>query len=349
MIRPDAPIEFEVRYDLRNPEQWARPWNEHYAHFLDQVAWADEHGFDVLQLNEHHFSPDGYLPSPVTVAAAAAARTSRIRIRLAVVILPLKHPVQLAEDLAALDILSQGRLEVLVGSGYRAEEYGAYGVAMERRGARMEEALTLLRRCWTEDGFDFDGEFWSLRGVNVQPKPLQRPHPPLVVGGSSAAAARRAARLADGFAPTNFALLDEWRAEMSRLGKDWQAAARHNLRTSIGGSTFTHVSRDPRASWPRIREQLLYVVNSYAGWTSQRRGPAHVSGNAPEDLLTTPAYALLTPQEAIDRGRALLAEGKRVRMSLQPMLGGIPWDEGESCLDAVVSAVMPALRGPAGG
>jgi alkanesulfonate monooxygenase SsuD/methylene tetrahydromethanopterin reductase-like flavin-dependent oxidoreductase (luciferase family) len=278
------------------------------------------------------------------MAAAIAARTSRIRIRLAVVILSLKHPVQLAEDLAVVDILSRGRLEVMVGSGYRAEEYAAYGIPMQRRGARMEEALTLLRRCWTEDGFDFDGEFWSLRGVDVHPKPVQRPHPPLVIGGSSVAAARRAARLADGFAPTNFALLDAWREEMTRLGKDWRAAARYNMRTSIGGSTFTHVSRQPEQSWELIREQLLYVVNSYAGWTSQRSGPAHVSGGTPEELLQTSAYALLTPQDAIDRGRALLAEGKRVRLSLQPMIGGIPWDEGQRCLDAVVSDVMPALR-----
>jgi len=348
MSRPDAPIEFEVRYDLRNPDRFGHPWNEHYAHFLDQAAWADEHGFDVLQLNEHHFSPDGYLPSSVTVAAAVAARTSRIRIRLAVVILPLKHPVQLAEDLAVLDVLSNGRLEVLVGSGYRAEEYAAYGIPMRRRGARMEEAMTLLRRCWTEDGFDFDGEFWSLRDVNIQPKPVQHPHPPLVIGGSSIAAAHRAARLADGFAPTNFVLLDEWRAEMTRLGKDWQAAMRYSMRTSIGGSTFTHVSRDPQASWPLIREQLLYVVNNYAGWTSQRSGPAHVSGQTPEDLLATPAYALLSTDDAIDRGQTLLAEGNRVRMSLQPMIGGIPWDEGDRCLNAVVEEVMPALR-PAGG
>lgn len=346
--RPDLPIEFEIRYDLRNPERWRRPWHEHYAHFLDQVSWADENGFDVLQLNEHHFSPDGYLPSSVTLAAAVAARTSRIRIKLAVVILPLRHPVQLAEDLGILDVISNGRLEVLVGSGYRADEYAGYGISMQRRGARMSEALTLLRRCWTEDGFDFDGEFWSVRNVNVQPRPLQSPHPPLIIGGSSIAAAHRAARLADGFAPTNLALLEEWREEMQRLGKDWQAATRHNLRTAVGGSTFTHISSDPDQSWPLIREQLLYVVNSYAAWTAGRDGPAHVSGTTPEDLLATPAYALLTPDAAIEQGESLLAAGKRVRLSLQPMIGGIPLDEGQRCLEAVVDEVMPRLRSATG-
>jgi alkanesulfonate monooxygenase SsuD/methylene tetrahydromethanopterin reductase-like flavin-dependent oxidoreductase (luciferase family) len=278
------------------------------------------------------------------MAAAIASRTANIRIRLAVVILPLRHPVQLAEDLAVLDILSNGRLDVLVGAGYRAEEYSGYGIEMRRRGARMEEALTLMRRCWTKDGFDFDGEFWNVRNVNVQPKPLQQPHPPLVMGGSSLAAARRAARVADGFAPIDSGLLDEWRQEMTRLGKDWRTQSQHNLRTMIGGSRYTHVSDDPEVSWPLIREQLLYAASSYAAWTEQRGGPAHVSGTTPEHLLETDAYALLTPEAAIKTGESVLARGERARLSLQPMLAGIPWAEGQRCLNVVANDVMPRLR-----
>lgn len=344
MTEEKGSIEFEVRYDLRNPLRWRRPWPSVYEQFLRQVESADELGYDVIQLNEHHFSEDGYMPASVTMASAVAARTSKIRIRLAVVILPLKHPVQLAEELAIVDNLSNGRLELLVGAGYRAEEYAAYGIPFDDRGKRMEEALVLLRQCWTEDGFDFDGNYWKLTDVNVQPKPAQSPHPAVVVGGSSLGAARRAARSADGFAPTNFQLLDDWREEMERLGKDWRRALRYALRTAIGGATFTHISEQPDESWQLIREQLHYVVTNYAGWTKQRPGKAHASGETPEDLLTTGAYEVMTPEAAIEQGKTLISEGKRVRLSLQPMLGGIPWDEGQRSLDLVTNVVMPELR-----
>lgn len=344
MAHEKGSIEFEVRYDLRNPPRWVRPWNEVYSHFLEQVHNADELGFDVVQLNEHHFSEDGYLPASVTMAAAIAARTSRIRIRLAVVILPLKHPVQLAEELAVVDILSNGRLEVLVGAGYRAEEYSPYGIDFDSRSRRMEEALVILRRCWTENGFDFDGEFWTLRNVRTEPKPIQVPHPSLVMGGSTRGAARRAARLADGFGPTNFSLLEDWKQAMEEQGRDWRPQLRHALRTAIGGTTLTHLSVDPDESWLKIREQLHYVVSAYASWTKQRPGIPHASGETPEDLLKTGAYKVITPEEAIEEGKRLIDANHRVRLSLQPMLGGIPWDEGQKSLDLAANVVMPQLR-----
>lgn len=337
-------IEFEVRYDLRNPPKWRRPWNELYAHFLDQVQFAEEKGFDVVQLNEHHFSEDGYLPASVTMAAAIAARTSKIRIRLAVVILPLKHPVQLAEELAVVDILSNGRLEVLVGAGYRAEEYAPYGIEFEDRSKRMEEALAILRRCWTETGFDFDGDYWTLRNVDTQPKPIQNPHPALVMGGSTVGAARRAARLADGFGPTNFKLIEDWQREMERLGKDWRPPMRYALRVPIGGATFTHLSQNPEESWQRIRDPLHYVVTAYAGWGKRHPGKAHATGETPEDLLNTGAYLVMTPEDAVTQGMQMLTEQQRVRLSLQPMMGGIPWDEGQRSLDLATNIVLPQLR-----
>ncbi len=303
MAETKGSIEFELRYDLRNPLRWRRPWSELYAHFLDQIERADALGYDVIQLNEHHFSEDGYLPASVTMAAAIAARTSNVRIRLAVVLLPLKHPVELAEELAIVDNLSNGRLELLVGAGYRAEEYAPYGISFADRGKRMQEALQILRQCWTEEGFDFDGQYWSLKNVNVQPRPTQTPHPAIVVGGSSMAAVRRAANYADGFAPTNFALLDDYKKEMELLGKDWRPAMRYALRHAIGGTTFTHIAEDTDASWQRIREQLHYVVNHYASWTKQRPGPAHASGETPEDLLKTGGYTVITPQAAIEQGK----------------------------------------------
>src|SRR5438105_653835 len=111
-------MRFELRYDLRNPPQWRRPFEAYYADFLRQVEWADVHGFARVNLMEHHFVEDGYDPSPLTVAAAIAARTKRIKIKLNVLLLTLRHPVQVAEEIALVDIISGGRIEVVFGAGY---------------------------------------------------------------------------------------------------------------------------------------------------------------------------------------------------------------------------------------
>jgi alkanesulfonate monooxygenase SsuD/methylene tetrahydromethanopterin reductase-like flavin-dependent oxidoreductase (luciferase family) len=164
------------------------------------------------------------------------------------------------------------------------------------------------------------------------------------MGGSTVGAARRAARLADGFGPTNFKLIEDWQREMELLGKDWHPAMRYALRVPIGGATFTHLSQEPDVSWQRIREPLHYVVTAYAGWGKNHPGKPHPSGETPEDLLTTGAYLVMTPDDAVAQGKQMIAAKQRVRLSLQPMMGGIPWDEGQRSLDLATDIVLPQLQ-----
>src|SRR5262249_36558285 len=149
--------------------------------FLEQVGWADAHGFAGVALAEHHFIEDGYLPAPLVAAAAIAARTRRLHIRLTVLLLTLRHPVQVAEEAALVDILSGGRLVLMVGAGYRENEFAAYGIAREERLGRMAEGIEIIRRCWEEEDFDFEGRFWRLSNVRVMPKPVQRPRPRILM------------------------------------------------------------------------------------------------------------------------------------------------------------------------
>ena len=262
-------MDFEIKYDLRNPPAWRKPWADVYAHFLDQVVWADDNGFTTVMLHEHHFSDDGYLPSPFTAAAAIAARTRRIRIRLALVLLPLKHPVQVAEDAAVLDIISGGRLEVVVGAGYVPGEFEGYGISIKQRPSRMEEAVEIIKRCWSEDEFSHTGKHWTLRNVRVMPKPLQQPMK-LLMGASSPVAARRAARIADGFMAPNPLFIGPWREEMLALGKDPGPAAEPGTPSPPGN--FLHVAHDPDAAWKAIgparaaRVELLRDVGRVARW-----------------------------------------------------------------------------------
>jgi len=162
----------------------APPWLEHpevVHREIEQMAWTEELGFDRIWLTEHHFIDYGLSVSPAVLAAAAAMRTRRVRIGLAAAILPFHDPLRLAEELAMVDILSGGRLDVGVGRGNRPVEFAGYRVPQIESRDRFEEALAILVRAWTEERFSYDGRYFAIPEVRVIPKPVQQPHPPLYV------------------------------------------------------------------------------------------------------------------------------------------------------------------------
>jgi alkanesulfonate monooxygenase SsuD/methylene tetrahydromethanopterin reductase-like flavin-dependent oxidoreductase (luciferase family) len=146
---------------------------------LEQVAWSEELGFDEVWLTEHHFIDYGLAVDPAVLAAAVAARTRRVRIGLAAAILPFHHPLRVAEQMALVDIISHGRLDVGVGRGNRPVEFAGYGVPQIESRERMDETVEIVLRAWTEERFSYQGRFFAFHDVGVLPKPVQRPHPPL--------------------------------------------------------------------------------------------------------------------------------------------------------------------------
>jgi probable F420-dependent oxidoreductase len=137
--------------------------------------------------------------APLEVMTYAAACTSRLRLGCTVFVTTLHSPVHLAKDLATLDQLSGGRLEVGVGSGGPRRPFAAFGMSADRYVARFTEGITLMKALWTEQRVSFDGEFYQLKDAAMEPKPYQKPHPRLWFGGSAEAAVRRGVRLCDGF------------------------------------------------------------------------------------------------------------------------------------------------------
>ncbi len=157
---------------------------------------AEEAGFDTVTIGHHHFMP-GNMSDPLTFLAAVAARTSTIRVGTGIFQLPIHNPVRVAEQVATIDQLSAGRVTLGVGMGWWPVEYDVHGSVFTQRGARMEEALTILRLVWENEDTAFDGRFHSFPELTVHPRPVQRPHPPLWVAGVADAAVDRAARLGD--------------------------------------------------------------------------------------------------------------------------------------------------------
>jgi probable F420-dependent oxidoreductase len=184
---------------------WATPGNQ-----VEIAQRAESLGYHSLWTFSRILYPDAPEQSrlappyrsvhdPLIVAGFLAAVTGRVRLGLAVVNLPFYAPLVLAKALTSIDVLSNGRLDAGLGLGWAPEEFAAAGVDMARRGARAEEFLDCLRTIWAGDPVEFTGEFYTVPRGWVDPKPIQRPHPPILLGGSAENALRRVGRLADGW------------------------------------------------------------------------------------------------------------------------------------------------------
>jgi probable F420-dependent oxidoreductase len=194
-------MQFGLYSSIANP-----PRGEHLDRAIDEVVaeaqLAEASGFDSCFFGEHHQDRDGFLPSPLIVATAVAAHTRRLRVGTSVILLPLHHPVRIAEDVITLDLVSKGRVTLGVGVGYQPEDFRAFGVPMDERVGRFEEGLEIIRRCWSGEPFTFRGTHFTLEDVQIRPRPYQQPAPPLWIGASVPAAIRRAGLLADAFVGT---------------------------------------------------------------------------------------------------------------------------------------------------
>jgi probable F420-dependent oxidoreductase len=211
--------------------------------FEGLVRSAEENGIESLWTVEHVVVPVGYespypyspsgrmpgpenspIPDPILPLVYAAALTERLRLGTGILILPQRHPAYVAKEIATLDVLSRGRALLGVGIGWLEEEFEVVGVPFRERAPRTEEAVRAIRALWAERPEPFEGRFYRWPAVESNPKPVQRPGVPVVVGGHVEGAARRAARVGDGFFPVQSdklpQLLPALRAECERIGRD---------------------------------------------------------------------------------------------------------------------------------
>ena len=200
-------MKFGIYSSIANP-----PRGEHLDRCIDEVIaeaqLAEECGFDACFFGEHHQDKDGFLPSPLIVATAVAAQTHRLQVGTSVILLPLHHPVRVAEDVITLDLVSKGRVILGVGIGYQAADFRAFAVPMEHRVALFEEGVAIIRQCWSGEPFSFHGAHHHLDNIQIRPRPFQTPAPPLWIGASVPTAVRRAGRLGDAFVATPSADLE---------------------------------------------------------------------------------------------------------------------------------------------
>src|ERR1700744_3506476 len=158
---------------------------EIYDTALEPIAVMDTTGYDAVWLAEHHFSGFSVCPSVHVMGTMAAARTKRLRIGTAVSLAPFCNPLRLAEELALLDVLSGGRVYWGAGRGFERSEFAAFGIPGEESAARFHETVAIVLKAWTQQRVSHEGRFYQYDGVEVLPKPVQAPHPPVWMAASS--------------------------------------------------------------------------------------------------------------------------------------------------------------------
>jgi probable F420-dependent oxidoreductase len=219
----------------------------------DFIVRAETLGFEGAWVVEQVL---GAIPSldPVHTLTYAAALTRRLRLGTAVLLTAIRSPIHLAKALATLDHLSGGRLTVGVGLGGDARAYPAFGVPADRRAARFTEGLQVMKALWTEPRVTFDGEFWRLHDLRFEPKPVQKPHPPLWFGAHHPNALRRAVALGDGFIGAGSISTAKFAEEMVLLRQLLAEAGRDPAAFPVSKRVYIAVDRDRDRAGRRLAE-----------------------------------------------------------------------------------------------
>lgn len=256
---------------------------------------AEELGFVSAWTQEQLF---GRKPAidPLTAMTYAAACTERIRLGCAVFVLPLHSPVHLAKSISSLDQVSRGRIEVGVGSGGRQRDFAAFGIAADHIGDRTTEAVQIMQACWTGSPVTHGGKIWQIDRAEMEPKPFQKPHPPLWFGAHKPVALRRAVHMGDGFFGAGSSTTAQFAEEVVALRAILAKAERDPASFPIAKRVYIGVDDDGE----RVRQQVATALEELYG-PHRARGIAAVAVTG-------------TPQECVQGLREVIAAGAEMLM-----------------------------------
>ena len=310
-------MEIGLFFLMQRDERWSE--QAVYDSALEQMLAAEALGYHSVWIAEHHFNDYGLCPAPPVLAAFIAARTTTLRLGMGVSLLPLHHPVDLAESLAVLDVVSGGRLDVGIGRGGTLQDYETFQSDRADARARVEEGIALIQQSWSGAPFDFQGRFHSAQGVHVRPRPVQRPHPPLFIACNSEDSVRSAARLGLPTLSSFFVPVDE----LQRRHRLYRELAREagrspgeieTLEAQSWGMRVVHVA-------PSREEALRAIEAPFMGYQQKMAVlRSDSAGGSVPDSFDRSLLRLRSFQEYLATGWTLLGTADEVRERLQQYL-----------------------------
>jgi probable F420-dependent oxidoreductase len=312
-----------------------------YREALDEVTRAEDLGFDSVWMEEHHSVRDHYWPSPLPVLAGFATRTSRLLLGTDILVAAFYHPARLAEDVALLDVMSSGRMVLGIAIGYKPDEFALYGVDLEKRGARFEEQMAIVKGLWTGDRIDFRGRYYTVSG-RLEPKPVTRPHPPVWIGGWGDLTLRRAATLADNWIPGPTADLARLLAGKQRFLDNRRAAGRTQAITDWPLTRDVIIAESDRRARELAEEHIMVAYRrEYAGgW----RHPFIDAGIATDlDKLRADRFIIGGPDECIRQIRRFVEQYGMTHLICRTFFPGMPHAHIMEELRLIAREVMPAF------
>ena len=313
----------------------------YYREALEEVIRAEDLGFDSVWMEEHHSVTNHYWPSPLPVLAGFATRTSRLVLGTDIIVAAFHHPVRLAEDIAMLDVISNGRLVLGIAIGYKPDEFALYGVALEKRGARFEEQLAIMKGLWTQERIQFNGTYYTLEG-RLEPKPVQKPHPPVWVGGWGDITLRRAATLADNWIPGPT-------ADLTRLLAGKKQFLERRRAAGLAAPTEWPLTRDviiadtdQRAR--ELAEEHIMVAyrREYAGGWRHPFIDASVATDL--DKLMEDRFIIGGPEQCVRLLRRFVEQYGMTHLICRMFFPGMPHAHIMRGLELLAREVMPAFR-----
>ncbi len=304
--------------------------------FLDMFALADRLGFDAAWLNEFHLERENHpFPNTLLLAAAGFARTERLRIGLSVAVLPIYHPLLLAEALAQLDYQSKGRLDVGIGRGTTPSTLQALEIGSTETRGRFAEAYEILVRAWTEDSVTFNGRFWRFADAAVGPPPVQRPHPPIYVAGMTYDTVQFAV-------DRHLPLILASETERETIAEYRELAAARGQPADLSAAVFSrYICIAPtRAEAERLADRTVDQLNAQKRRTNPGAPPAYdpVTFRHRDCILGT-------PDECIEQIRALHARWRSQHLRcFFNKAGTVDRDTERAMMELFAREVIPACR-----
>jgi alkanesulfonate monooxygenase SsuD/methylene tetrahydromethanopterin reductase-like flavin-dependent oxidoreductase (luciferase family) len=290
---------------------------------IEQVRVADAVGFDAFSMGDHYNIPGLQRLNQVPALARLCAEVKRCAVGTAITLLGLRHPVTIASELASLDVLNGGKSFAAFGLGYREEELRAFHLTKKQRFDRFVEGVELVRRLWTEDRVSFSGRAFNLADVSVDPKPLQKPRPPIWLAANTDTAVERAAKLADGWMIGPHSAIDELERQAALCRQSWSAAAKPGA-PDMPIIRETFVAKSKKEAVEKARPCLEHLYRSiYIRWKQNEAmtDPSELAWAF--DRLARGRFILGSPSECIDQIREY-----EERLGISYLLPRFDWTPG---------------------